>query len=563
MNKFSIASIFSDNCVLQRNKIINIFGYVDSNCEIIATLYDNQHKILSKNTKSICTESEVKWIISLEPQTEQEGCSLKVDCRFTDKINSKATLFENVSIGEVWIAGGQSNMEFELQNCTEGPKELKSKKAGINVRFYYTPKNAWFNDKYYEDEKNSCWKTWDGEAAKNWSAIGYLFAKQLAADVKCTVGVIGCNWGGTSASAWMDEKYLSVDKDLASYLKDQEEAVKGKSIEQQCKEYDDYEVEFAKWNEAFSKLWEERHGITWAEGEKILGKNPWPGPRSCKNPFRPSGLYKTMLNRITPYSSKGVLWYQGESDDHKPKMYAKLFSTMIANWRSDFGDASLPFIFVQLPCNRYLSDKDYKNWCFVREQQMLVHKTIKNAWMAVGIDKGQFNDIHPVSKGDIASRMEKIAVSKVYNQDSKEPVFSPIIKEAVALEDKIIVYFENAEKGFVLRKDEEGLKNYIEAEKLQGNSLPQGFTGFEIAGEDKVYYPAQFTFGKGELANTITLSSDLVQHPVYARYAWYNYGPVTVFAKSGLPLAPFRTKDDDNESATEHASIQQIMTVAN
>lgn len=563
MNKFYIASIFSDNCVLQRNKIINIFGYVDSNCEIVTTLYNNQHKILSKNTKTICTESEIKWIISLEPQSEQEGCSIKIDCRFSDTINSKATIFENVSIGEVWIAGGQSNMEFELQNCTEGPKELKSKNGGKHIRFYYTPKNAWFDDKYYEDEKNSCWKTWDGESVKNWSAIGYLFAKKLAADIKCTVGIIGCNWGGTSASAWMNEKYLSVDKDLESYLKDQEEAVKGKSIEQQCKEYDDYEVEFAKWNGEFSKLWEKDHNITWETAEKTLGKNPWPGPKSCKNPYRPCGLYKTMLSRITPYSTKGVLWYQGESDDHKPNIYAKLFSTMIKNWRDDFDDSSLPFIFVQLPNHRYLMDKDFKHWCLIREAQQQVYESVKNTWIVIALDKGQFNDIHPKSKADVATRMEQIAVSEVYGKKSKRSSLSPMYENALILEDKIIVSFSNADKGFILKKDEETLKNYMELEKIQGKDLPEGFTGFEIAGEDKVYHPAKFLFGKDNKANTIILYSDLVQQPRYARYAWYNYGPVTVYGKSGLPLAPFRTSTKDGEEATEHAAIQQIMTVAN
>lgn len=563
MNNFKVASVFSDHCVLQRNKDINVFGSVDSDCVITITLSDSQHKVLSKNKREIKTQEEIKWIVQLESQEENENCSLKIDCYFTQSNISRAKLFEDISIGEVWIAGGQSNMEFELQNCTEGPKELKSKNGGKNVRFYYTPKNAWMDEKYYEAEENACWQVWNQEKAKNWSAIGYLFAKQLSADIKCTVGIIGCNWGGTSASAWMDESYLRADKDLETYITDQENAVKGKSIDQQCKEYDDYEIEFAKWNGEFSKLWEKDHNISWESAEKILGKNPWPGPASCKNPYRPCGLYKTMFQRISPYSAKGVLWYQGESDDHKPKMYAKLFTTMIKNWRIDQGDGSLAFIFVQLPIHRYMMDKDFKHWCLIREQQQMVHESVKNVWMTVALDKGQFNDIHPKSKKDIALRMEQIALAKVYDKDSSKQVLSPMLESSLVLEDKIILTFANANNGFEIHKDTETLNNYIELEKIQGCNLPEGFTGFEIAGEDKLFYPANFTFAKGKNQNKIILESKNVPHPLYARYAWYNYGPVTVYSKAGLPLAPFRTSVEDSEPNTEHAQIQQIMTVAN
>lgn len=563
MNIFTVAAVFSNHCVLQRNKEINIFGTINQDCIITVTLLDKAHNILSKNKKEFHTSTETKWIVQLEKQTEQEECTLKVDCFFTANNSSKAIIYEDISIGEVWIAGGQSNMEFELQNCTEGPKELKSKNAGKNVRFYYTNKIAWMDEKFYEAEKNTEWQTWDSAGKASWSAIGYLFAKDLAAELKCTVGIIGCNWGGTSASAWMDEKYLSWDKELNTYITDQEEAVKGKTIEQQIKEYEDYEVEAAKWNEQYSKLWEKDHNISWETAEKTIGKNPWPGPKSCKNPYRPCGLYKTMLSRITPYSTKGVLWYQGESDDHKPNMYNKLFATMIQNWRDDFMDSNLPFIFVQLPNHRYMMDKDFKQWCLIREQQQQVFDTIKNTWMAVALDKGQFNDIHPKSKADVAQRMEKIAVEKIYKNLNTTESISPMLESTLVLEDKMILSFSNAEKGFEFHKDETTFKEYVELEKIQKNQVSADFTGFEIAGADKKFFPASYKFGKGKNANTIILSSPMVLQPVYARYAWFNYSPVTIFNKEKLPLAPFRTSKNDGEQTTEHAAIQQIMTVAN
>ncbi len=299
MAVFKVAAVFSNHMVLQRNKYTAVFGEAENGTLIKASLYDDKNQLLCSN--STITENE-KWLVELEPQTAQTGCTLIISDNCTEKS------FSDVAIGEVWLAGGQSNMEFELQNCTEGPEELKDSAAGKNVRFYYTNKIAWMDEKFFEAERNTCWQTWDSPAKGAWSAVGYFFAKKLADDLGCTVGVIGCNWGGTSASAWMRREYLEADRDLNTYLTDYEEATRGKSVEQQCKEYDDYEIENAKWQEQYSKLWEKQPGITWEEAEKVLGKNPWPGPDSCKNPYRPTGLYDCMLARIIPYTLKGVIW---------------------------------------------------------------------------------------------------------------------------------------------------------------------------------------------------------------------------------------------------------------
>ncbi len=558
MSNFKIAAIFSDHMVLQRNKYTVIFGEAENAALITASLYDRNGALLSTN-QTIAEGNH--WQIQLEPQTAQTGCSLSISDG-TNEIN-----FNDIAIGEVWLAGGQSNMEFELQNCTEGPAELQNTTAGKNIRFYYTNKIGWKDDHFYEAERNTCWQTWDSPAKGAWSAVGYFFAKKLSEDLDCVVGLIGCNWGGTSASAWMRREYLEADRDLNTYLTDYAEATRGKTTEQQCKEYDDYEIENAKWQEKFSKLWEKQPGITWEEAEKILGKNPWPGPASCKNPYRPTGLYDCMVSRILPYTLKGVIWYQGESDDHKPRSYAKLFSSMIENWRYDFKDENLPFIFVQLPVHRYQADPDFKHWCIVREQQAKVHATVKNAWMTGAFDLGQFSDIHPRAKKELAERMEKNALANVYNLypsvDASTPQlesFHPIYNEKNG--GHIVLTFSNAPLGFEVHADEVRLEEYKKMEANQGNTLSEDFTGFEIAGKDGVWHPAEFAFsGTDGKRNTIVLRSEKVSRPLAARYGWYNYGPVTIYGKNGLPLSPFQAGEIKAEGGDSHAKIQQIMTV--
>lgn len=556
MRIFSVAAVFSDNMVLQRNRFISFFGDADDDFTVTVTLFNENGKILSQNKAA---SHDGKWTVKLEPQSAQNNC--KIDISATDGTASINKTFSNVCIGEVWLAGGQSNMEFELQNCTEGPDELTNQKDDPNVRFYYTNKIAWKDEHFYEAEKNTCWQTWESRGKKSWSAVGYFFAKKLAQDLGCTVGVIGCNWGGTSASAWMKKDYLSVDDDLCTYLTEQEEATAGKSIEQQIKEYEDYEKEYSEWDKKYAKLWQEKPGISWEEAEKLLGKNPWPGPKSCKNPYRPTGLYECMLSRITPYTLQGVIWYQGESDDHKPQMYAKLFGMMIQNWREDFDNPELPFIFVQLPEHRYEQDKDFKHWCLIREAQLKIHQTVKNAWMTCAMGLGQFSDIHPRAKKTLAERMEQNALANVYKKLPSENVLSPILKDYFSKDGKITLVFDNADNGFSIHDDSQTLENYKKLEKIQGNDVPSDFTGFEVAGIDGVYYPAKFAFGGTDShLNTIILCSSKVPQPVFARYAWYNYGPSPVFGKNGLPLSPFRTSQNDGATANQHAEIQQIMT---
>ena len=552
MAEIQVAAVFSDNMVLQRNKIINIFGWIDwkeKDKEIFvkAELFNKNDDLLGENTR-IYTNPVKKWVISLPSQEAQEECSLKIWLNQS----TEAIVFSNIAIGEVWLAGGQSNMEFELGNCTEGPQELadtSGESGAKNVRFYYTNKIAWMDEHFYQAEKNTAWQSWDSPNKKAWSAVGFFFAKKLAKDLGCTVGLIGCNWGGTSASAWMRREYLEKDEDLRSYLTEQEEATAGKSIDQQCREYEEYEVIQAEWQKKCDALYAANPEITWAKVEESLGKSPWPGPRSCKNPYRPCGLYDCMVNRVLPYTLKGVLWYQGESDDHKPYSYAKLFSKLIDNWRTDWKDPELPFIFVQLPNHRNEYDKDFKHWCLIRSAQEKVHHMVKNAFMTCALDLGQFNDIHPKAKKVVAERMEENALANVYNLKKAQDVLSPMLKDyTIKGADpsdtnsfgKIILTFENAGTGFVAREDKINLDYYKRMEQHQGNSVSPAFTGFEIAGSDGIFYPAAYRLGQNEEDfNTITLSSPLVKNPASARYAWYNYGPVNIFSKNGLPLAPF------------------------
>jgi sialate O-acetylesterase len=520
MAEFRVAAVFSDNCVLQRQKEVKIFGEGENGAKVTVEILGKTYHGTVKNER---------WTVVLAPMEAAEGLEMTVSCGEAKKH------FSNIAVGEVWLAGGQSNMELEIHTAKDGEDMLLHDNTK-NVRFYYTQKMAYMDDNFFERERNTGWSLFGPESARAWSAVGYIYAKKLADDLGVTVGIIGCNWGGTSASAWMSRESLLEDAQLRSYVDEYEEAIAGKSEEQQMKEYHDYEAYDAAWNEKANAIYAEKPDTSWDEIQELCGKNIWPGPMCCINPFRPAGLYECMLKRIMPYTMRGFLYYQGESDDHKPQMYFKLFSRMIQHWRDDWEDDEMPFLFVQLPMHRYAGDPDYKHWCLIREAQMRVFETVKNTGIAVIIDWGEFNEIHPKEKRPVGERLEKQALYLVYDKCSAKEAFGPIYKRSVHRGNSMELHFEHAEDGFVTKGD---------------------ITGFEVAGEDKIFYPANAQIVKSQ----INVSAPEVAEPVYVRYLWTNYGEVTLFGANSIPVAPFRTSRDDQADggAEREIKIQQVM----
>lgn len=571
---FRVASVFSDHMVLQREKNIHIFGEGKADTKVVVTLLFSDGEKITKATE---TENG-KWLAILPPQKAADGCKLIIDAyelgtyacegeeirggEFAGETKSAcqtaSITYSDVAIGEVWLAGGQSNMEFELQNCAGGLETLKSD-GNPNVRFYYTPKESYKNQAFYEAEDKSCWQHFSKENARTWSAVGYYFADRLSKELEgITIGVIGCNWGGTSASAWMSREALLEDKELSSYIEEYEKACEGIPVKEQEEAYDTYFAFHTEWDKKCGQLYVENPNIQWSEVEEILGPCQWPGPMNVKNPFRPSGLYECMLQRVCPYSMRGFIYYQGESDDHKPRMYYKLFTRMIRQWREDFLDEEMPFLMTQLTMHRYQYDEDFKNWPIIREAQMDAYKTIKNTGIAVIIDCGEFNNIHPLDKFTVGKRLALQALAKVYHVIDEKDAFGPVYENCIYHEKEMEIRFKHVDEGFSVRSEDADAKCDVQEESSQLKNTTNNMSqlGFEIAGRDKIFYPADVRIQDAH----IFLSSQEVEKPLYARYLWTNYANVYLFGANGLPIAPFRTsKNDELTTKVASAKIQQIM----
>ena len=570
MAEFRVAAIFSNHMVLQRGKNVNIFGEGEDGRTVVVEFRGQRAEAVVYGGRWCAILSpmaaSVKRAAGESPDDSYgdgfAGSTMTVSCC------GKTYTFTDVVVGEVWLAGGQSNMEFELQNCRGGREFLENDKDP-GVRFYYTQKNAYKDEHFYEAERNSSWSTFDKERAKCWSAVGYFFAKRLSAELGFPVGVIGCNWGGTSASCWMDQDTLLRDVELSSYVEDYEAAIAGKSEQEQIAEYRAYEKYDAEWNERAALCYAEDPAMSWDEVQRRCGVNQWPGPMGCINPFRPAGLYECMLQRVMPYTLRGFIYYQGESDDHKPKMYERLLRELIAKWREDWDDVNLPFLMVQLPMHRYAADPDYKHWCLIREAQMRVFETVKNTGIAITLDLGEFNEIHPKEKEAVGERLAFQAMWLVYGLCTKKRAFGPVFKDVVQCGGELLVSFDCAEDGFEIRTN--GVPGITAAGDSNVFCSGEGgcasplvlSAGFEIAGADKKFVPAEAVKDAGQ-KNVLWLSAEGVDKPVYARYCWTNFGEVNYFGKNGLPMAPFRTSRRDEETEPETVQdkgteIRQVM----
>lgn len=232
---------------------------------------------------------------------------------------------------------------------------------------------------------------------------------------------------------------------------------------------------------------------------------------------KPSALYNAMVAPVTRYTIRGFCWYQGESNAGKPQEYTSLTRQLVQQWRTAWNQDTLPFLYVQLPGFmefNYLPEES--NWALMREAQ-LEALDIPNTAMAVAIDLGEWNDIHPDNKKDIGDRLAITAMKLAYGEEIVHS--GPLFKNAVIEQNKIIISFDHTGSGLTTNDGE-----------LPGN--------FAIAGADK-----KFVWASARIeGNTVVVSSEQVTNPLYVRYAWAdNPTQPNLYNREGLPASPFRT----------------------
>ena len=544
MAKFKAAAVFSSNMVLQREKNVRVFGTGKNGESVIVSICGN---------KAVTEVADEKWCVTLPAMKAGGPYEMKIS-------NGEETIvFGNVMIGEVWLAGGQSNMELELQNCTGGKDFLANDKTE-NVRYYYTQKNCNMDEKFFRDEENTGWSCFDSESARAWSAVAYFYAKELAARLGVTVGIIGCNWGGTYAHNWVSRESLLSHERTAHFVTEYEDMVAHQDFDEYLKELDEYREYYKEWVKRVDACYAKNPEIEWSKVLEICGENRWPGPSGPHFEYRPYGLYESMLIRVAPYTIKGALYYQGENDENNNEIYDILLENLITEWRRLWHDDELAFSIVQLPVHDPDTEKTGRGWGGIRRAQDKICRTIKNTSLTVITDCGNKKNIHPTDKKTVGERLAANTLKDIYGLAGYNGNGARLAGYEFTCRDGhegILLHFSGAEDGFYRKKEDcEGAASQEELVRVDNPGEKTVFgaedsknvpLGFEIGcrniaadsdndkNEKVTYYHAIAELAGGD----IFIYNENVSGPVSARYGNDNYFRPIFLDKCGRPIVPF------------------------
>jgi sialate O-acetylesterase len=475
--------------VLQRQKPVVIWGTAEPR-ETVTVEFAGQTKTGRSNESG-------KWRLTLDPMpASSEPRSMII--RFS--VGNQRSAINNVLVGEVWFAGGQSNMRWPLWNSDGAAELFASGGAEVDgLRLFAMPEII---NELDADLRIKGWQASAKESSTAFSAIAWYFGRDLRAALgDVPVGLIMSARGGTPAEAWMDPEFANDCKLFREYADsiDQEYRARFSS-------FDDYKEAYLQYREDWKAFVHKKSMVKPEEP-----KGPWWSQRA-------GGLYSTMIVPLLPYSVRGVLWYQGETNMWRAYDYRFVLETLIRNWRRDFNDATLPFLVVQLP-GFSCGNAEHPIWAELRDSQAVVAEKDPNVGLIPIPELGDEKDIHPRNKRPVGERLARYALGRVYGED--------ILFRGPSVDS---VDFRNG-RAIITLKDAVGL-----------SPKGEGVVGFTIAGEDERFVPATAELD----GDRMVVSSPEVNEPVAVRYLWSNWidpAQVRIFNEAGLPLAPFRTDD--------------------
>lgn len=482
-DELSLASPFSDHAVLQRDVQIPVWGKAPPNQKVVVRFAGQE--------KTAMSDSSGKWLVKLDPlSASSEGRALSV----ASDSSAVAQSIADVLVGEVWLASGQSNMNFALSRADGGEAVIAAAKDGQLRLFAAVAKSV----DSPADTIGGKWAVDSPDSARGFSAVAYFFGQELRRKLGVPVGIIRSSVGGTVAEAWTAREALQSNPTLVSILTTHEKNIA--NFEKTLENYRQREPELLRQfqeNRAKAKL----------AGTPAPRRPQAPAPPSASN-NRPSGLYNGSIAPLQPYAIRGAIWYQGEANSARGQEYQTLFPAMIASWRKAWGQGDFPFLFAQIaPHNRMTPE--------VREAQRITAQTTQSTAMAATVDVGNPSDIHPTNKRPVGERLALAARAVAYGERIE---YSGPEYESMRVDGhKAILSFTHIGGGLVAKGD--------------------ALKGFSIAGADR-----QFVDARAEIqGETVVVSADSVAKPVAVRYGWTNVPEVNLWNKADLPASPFQT----------------------
>jgi len=471
---FNTANIFQPDMVIQQQKPYAIWGNASagSSVTIKGDWTDKAVTVTAGN------DNYWKGVIPVPKAIPGDFTEHTI----TVTSGGKTISLNHLLIGDVWVASGQSNMQFSVEG-QEGkengvlnyPQEIAAANYP-NIRWFYVDLN--FKAQPYDQVKGK-WVECSPKTVGHFSGVAYYFARDLYQHLNIPIGIVLSNIGASTGQAWTSRIELSSDTALNNkYLKPYDDSPRSKEVID--------------------------GGFSW---DKVT---------------RPTLLYNAMIHPLAGLSIKGIIWYQGEFNHTDKGKYTLLEQHMIRGWRNDFGQGNVPFYFVQMP-SFFWNNPDPKAFDYAefREAQTNILKVVPNTGMAITLDDNVPMILHPRNKKPVGERLAQIALNQTYHKKDI-PYLGPQFSKMKINGNEVKVYYKKETLGGGL----------ITRDTLAPRQ-------FFVAGTDSVFHAATAKID----GDNIILKSDSVAHPVAVRFAYTNMAVINLFNKSGLPAEPFRTDD--------------------
>ena len=433
----------------------------------------------NKSKRKVTAKEDGTWKVTFPEEAAGGPYTLDIET-----FSGKRTI-DDIWVGEVWLCSGQSNMAFRLKECLTAKNDLaecaKQKKVHIFHKKMITPPTNMAWEESILNYTNQLryllpgkWQACNAENLAEFSAIAYHFGRILADSLNCHVGLICNPVGASSTEAWIDRTTLEKE----------------------------YPVILEDWKK-------NEHTNSEVRNRSIRNLKNATNPLQ-RHPNQPAYLFESGILPLKDYAIRGVIWYQGEANSHNVELHERFFRLLVGSWRQFWNDDKLPFHFVQLS-----SLDSQKSWPLFRDSQRRLAKEIDNTWMTVSSDLGNRNNIHPNNKAPIGYRLVQSALYHTYGKKNIIPS-GPDFQKAEYYGGKIHLTFAYGE----------------DLHPAKGKEI----IGFEVAGINGTYYPAQVKVNK----DGIEVSSKKVKDPQSVRYGWQPYTEANLVNKANLPCSTFR-----------------------
>lgn len=524
----SLAPIFANDMVLQRKIPVSVWGTAEPNAFVEVRIQGQ--------AASCAANADGNWRCELAPLTSSDAETLEVAA------GDERIVLTDVAVGEVFIAGGQSNMEFWMRYDKEA-EEYRPTCANPRIRFYDQPKCSYPGQtEDFDYSKVGMWRKATPEDLDYFSAVGYYMARGLEMVLDVPVGIVGCNYGGTTSAAWMTPEHARVvQPELAAAF---DAKLQGLPYEEllahgrvnAAKNDKGYAI-WPAWNEFFlpqTPTMDEVKAFMEAEAQKasgpadvggleIGGAQAGTGGKPQVHPGMmtptkeaPGALFTYMVLPIAGFATRGVLWYQGESDDEidgAQWRHEEALRTVIADWREAWQRPDLPFLVVQLPGFGDWMGMEPNDYVTIRACQQKVADEDEHVWLCSASDMGDKHDIHPKEKKPIGERLALLAMNHLLGMPV--PADAPRCTSAERKGSFVILHFENAAGGMLL-------------EGAECNALEV------LCGGEPVPFRAA---ARGD--TLVIMLDGTHEGPLEVRFAWSNWFRTNLYNGAEIPALPF------------------------